>query len=119
MGQPVKQGALSGATTDIFTAPPSNSGARRILWKLNALTLNNDSGSTAVINIYHVPSGGSLDDTNKVTNTLTMLDNTSFSLSEGDKHYFLPGDILQITTSAPHASLGYRASFRQENVYLE
>jgi archaellum component FlaF (FlaF/FlaG flagellin family) len=119
MGQPKKQGALSSATTTIFTAPAKTNSNQRILWQLQALTLNNDSGSTSVINIYHVPSGGSLADTNKLVNGLSMTDNSSFSSTEGEKHYFLPGDTLQITASAPHASLVYTASFHQVNVFLE
>lgn len=110
-------GALTDATTVIFTAPELPTGGR-IAWKLNALTLNNDSGSTSVINIYIVPSGASLGDTNKIVNGLSMIDNSSYGLQEGEKHYLYTGDTLQITASAPHASLVYRASFKQENVYL-
>lgn len=119
MGQPKKQGALSEATTTIFTATAKTNSNQRILWQLEALTLNNDSGGSATINVYHVPSGSSLGDTNKIVNALVMADNSSYTTTEGEKHYFLPGDSLQITTNATSASLIYTASFSQKNVFLE
>ena len=89
------------------------------MYRMNALTINNDSGSPATINIYLVPSGGSLGVTNKLVNTLVIATGTSYSSQIGEHHNIDTGDLIQITTSAPHASLVYRASFEQVNVFIQ
>ena len=118
MGLANPVGALSSATNTIFACPKLPTG-QRIFWRMKALTLNNDSGSSSTINVYLVPSGGSLGVTNKLINTLVMANGTSFSSQVGEHHNLDTGDTIQITASAPHASLVYRASFEQVNVFIE
>lgn len=96
----------AGSVTTEYTAPSST---RTIIDKFTA---TNTTGGAVTLTIHIVPSGGSVDATNKILDAYSIAANTFLDLSQMQNHVLAAGDIIAVGASAA-TSITIRASGRE------